>query len=319
MALGLLAIPVVVLSDWVQIGDQDWDLAWAIALMAIGFVLLKDDERDERTKAPRPTTATALASPAVEAAVPRRRKPRSPLTFMTLGAAFVACAIASMFTASGAVSLDAGQFVALAVMVVGLGLVVGGWWGRARFLVVIAMFLLPVMVVASMVDAPLRGDVGGGYVSVGRENPDEYSLLVGTMTLDYSNYRFEEGETAKVDVTFFAGDFEIYVPPGVDVVVRGEMDIGTADLFGAGFDGRNMSFDNESFDRKGLTKGSLIVNVDGGLGSFDLTWARWVEQQKRFDLRQEERKEHKARRDERGQESDARKGAKKDGRRKDSN
>lgn len=232
---------------------------------------------------------------------------RSPLGFMTLGAAFVAVAFASLLAGSNVVALDPGQFVAIPVITLGLGLVVAAWWGRARLLILLAMFLVPVMVVASMIDVPLRGSISADYTGVTRGNVEgEYELLAGSMTLDFARYRFGDAPT-EIDVTFGAGDVEIFVPPGVDVEVNGEVDLGVADLFGEGFKGRNLKF-GDTYERKGLTKGSLVINVDGGFGSFDTTWASWVEHNKRLELRREERREQRReeRREQRKDRGDAR-------------
>ena len=211
---------------------------------------------------------------------------------MTLGAAFVVMALASTLIASKLVALDPGQFVALAVMTIGGGLLVGAFWGRARLLVILGMFLVPVMVVASMIDVPLSGPISGGYTEITRKDlRDEYRLLAGTMRLDFSTFDFDDTPT-EIDVTFVAGDVEIYVPPGVEVEVNGEVDVGIADVFGDSYEGRDLKF-GDSYERDGLTEGSLVLNIDGGLGSFDTTWATWVDRAERYERRIEQRKERR--------------------------
>jgi phage shock protein PspC (stress-responsive transcriptional regulator) len=312
LAVVLLIIGLLFVSEWVQIGDMDWTLIWAIALVAVGFVLL----RDEPTREPAAAAETGTARPVpdqIEARPRRRRRPRSPLGFMTLGATFVVLAMASMLMASDTVELDPGQFMALIVMTLGAGLVVGAWWGRARLLVLLAMFLVPVMVAASMVDVPLKGSITSPYTLIKRKNVEpEYRLLAGTMTLDFSTFDFGETPT-EVDVAFAVGDVEIYVPPGVEVEVNGEVDLGVADLFGEGQQGRDLQF-GDSFQRDGLTEGSLVVNVDGGLGSFDTTWAHWADRHIRDRERHKRRQERKEE-----QKKDERREAKRDGRNRDRN
>ena len=315
MVLGILALFV---SDWVQQGDQtNWNLLGAVALVAIGFVLLRDEPSSEvATRAP--IRESAGSAPPFEVPARRRRKPRSPLGFMTLGGAFVAVAVASLLVGSNAVELDIGQFIALVVTTLGLGLVVGAWWGRARLLVVLATLLVPVMVLGAMIDVPLNGSLGQDHYGPRRDAQREYRLLAGAATVDLSRYRFGN-EPTEIDLSFVAGDMDVYVPPGVDVTVTGALDVGVYDLFGDGDRGRNLAFSG-SYERDGLTEGELVINVDGGFGSFDTTWATWIDQQKRYKMRRQERKERRERQERKEQRERQKERAevKKDGRGRDS-
>lgn len=290
LTIAFVIVGFLFLSEFVAFENIDRSFIWAVALVGIGLVLL----RDESVTEPRTSTEAQPLQPQ-EARAPRvrrARRPRSPLGFMTLGAAFVVMALASTLIASKLVALDPGQFVALAVMTIGGGLLVGAFWGRARLLVILGMFLVPVMVVASMIDVPLSGPISGGYTEITRKDlRDEYRLLAGTMRLDFSTFDFDDTPT-EIDVTFVAGDVEIYVPPGVEVEVNGEVDVGIADVFGDSYEGRDLKF-GDSYERDGLTEGSLVLNIDGGLGSFDTTWATWVDRAERYERRIEQRKERR--------------------------
>lgn len=309
VGFALLAVFAMFLLNWIQLGSIDWNVLWAIGLISIGFVLLRDEPDRPQVATTQPVPEMAPGVPQV--AVPKRRpkRARSPLGFMTLGAAFVAVAIAGSLLGAGVAQLDAGQFVALVIMTIGLGLVVGAWWGRARILVLLAMFLVPVMVVTSMVDVPLRGSLNQNqYVEVHRGAEREYRVLAGSLTLDFGRYRFGDKPT-EIDVSFVAGNMNIYVPPGVDVTVEGEVDVGRADVFGDSFEGRNLTF-GDTYRREGRTEGELVINVDGGLGLFDTTWATWVDRDKRNRRRDRERQERK----ERDRNRNNRRGVKKGGR-----
>ena len=105
-------------------------------------------------------------------------------------------------------------------------------------------------------------------------------------------YRFPATRPVNVDLSFVAGDVDVLVPEGVTVRIRGEVDVGVADIFGERYEGRNIRF-NDLNARKGLTDGLLIVDVDGGLGSFDATWAYWVDDNIRAEERRRERRERR--------------------------
>jgi hypothetical protein len=74
------------------------------------------------------------------------------------------------------------------------------------------------------------------------------------------------------------------------------MDAGRADLFGERLEGNDLTFAHTFLRASEYTEGTLVVNVDGGVGSFDTTWAYWVEQNLR---RKEVRRERRERRAER--------------------
>ena len=305
LAIAMIAIATIMLFNWAGMEGVDWSFLWAAGLIAIGFVLLRDEPttRPETAKEVRAEGAPTL--PIVDRAPARPRRPRSPLGFMTLGAAFVAIALAVLLSMAEVFVLDMGQYLGLGVTVLGGGLIVSAWWGRARLLVLVATLLVPVMVLASMIDVPLEGSIGATSHYPRAELPDEYQMLVGSLDLDLSRYRFGD-EPTEVDISFVAGDVNVFVPEGVRVTVTGTMDVGVSDLFGRGAQGRSLDL-NGTFYRNGLTEGELILNVDGGFGSMDTTWATWVDHNKRLEMRLEQRKERKER-------SDAREEAKGDGR-----
>src|SRR5439155_11541866 len=90
----------------------------------------------------------------------RPRRERSPLGWITLGALLVVVGGAAGFDQAGIVSPSPGQYVALAVTVIGLGLLAGAWWGRARWMAVLGLLLLPVVLLASLIQVPLVGGFG---------------------------------------------------------------------------------------------------------------------------------------------------------------
>ena len=73
----------------------------------------------------------------------RLRRERSRLGPITLASALLAVGGAALLNNIGLTSLTGGQLGALALIVLGAGLVVGAWWGRARWLTFIGLLLLP--------------------------------------------------------------------------------------------------------------------------------------------------------------------------------
>jgi phage shock protein PspC (stress-responsive transcriptional regulator) len=303
--LGMVAIVigVLVLIDALDAHLGAWE--WAVGLLVIGFLLLREDPRarPSRVTAQREvggSTAgggTAVAGSAVSDKTARVRRPRSALSLITVGAALLAVGAALLLTTADVLSLDPGQYIALTVAVLGIGLIVSGWWGRARILILVATALLPFMFIGSMIDLPLRGTVGDIYVQPRTQVADEYRLLAGSLNLDLTRYRFTD-VPLEVDASFVVGGMEIYVPPGVEVTLNGELKVGETDIFGRHSSGTRLALDG-SYLRPGLTDGQLIVNVDGGIGMVRVIWARWVDDEKRATLERQQRHEEGVTNDER--------------------
>ena len=287
----LIGVAVVILID--TLGTWGGPGLWAVALIAIGIALLQD----EAEPLPPPPEAAAMpgetVDPAAEPRAPRVRRRRSPLGAYTLGAALLMVAIAVGLSSSGAIEIDVGQHLALVLLTLGAGLILGAWWGRARLLIVLGIAVIPFMLAASALHVPIDGYVGDRYVTSGSAKlADRYEVLAGSLEIDLSRHRFGP-EPTELEIDFVLGDIGIWVPPGVEVITTGSMDAGKADLFGDHKEGTDIDLAGVH-RRPGLTEGTLIVDVRGGLGSFDTSWATWIEQRKRRRLEREQREEARA-------------------------
>src|SRR6266508_6534332 len=108
----------------------------------------------------------SAASPAGWGAAPtsvaeRRPRPRSMLGWLTVAAALLAAGVAGALDNLGVVNLTPARIVALVLSVIGIGLLVGSVRGRAWWLILLGLLLVPVMAVAIVAsDVPLRGRTG---------------------------------------------------------------------------------------------------------------------------------------------------------------
>ena len=299
LPLALIAIAVIILIE--TLGSWGGPGLWAIALIAIGIALLQDEREAPAAATREPLDADASratdvahvtnAAPALTEPRPRVRRRRSPLGVYTLGATLLVVATAVALTEADVFDMDLGQFLALGLVMLGAGLIVGAWWGRARLVVLAGFLVVPFMLTASILHVPLRGEVGDRYISGSNVQLEEkYELLAGKMQLDLSEHRFGT-EPTEIEIDFVAGDVDVWVPPGVHVTTTGTLDVGVADLFGKNQEGSRIDLTG-SHDKPGLTEGELILHIRGGFGSFDLSWANWIEDQKQKLLdRIEQRKE----------------------------
>jgi hypothetical protein len=259
-ALGaaLLAIGAVVL--WQKLSDPygAFDGSGEHVLLAAGLIvggifLLRDDP-------------TVRGLQFKRDAVARRRRTRSPLGLFTLAGAFMTLGTAIVLGNLDILTLSVGQLTALAMVVVGAGMLVGAWWGRARWLMLIGVLLIPAVMVTGYIDMPPRGQVGSIYLHAtsGSELASRYNLLFGTMTIDMMDMRRLTG-TKFINVNVAAGNVTLYVPEHLNLRVAGHIELGNTTL-GSGYqDGEDLSFSRVYEGRRG--QGTLDVDVNGGIAS----------------------------------------------------
>ena len=316
-ALALFAVALLVLAGpvwmpFVQAGYLDASLLWSVVLVALGFMLLQGDRPPRSTAAPPPSPpvtppGTGLAKRTTTARLPlRRTKPprvrrkRSPLVWIVLGAMLLVVGCGALLDNLGLVDLGLRVLLATAVTVLGAGLIVGAFWGRARWLIPLGILLMPGLIFASVVEVPLRGSIGGHY-----EYPSNaaglrsgYRVLAGDLQLDMTNFDFNEGETIIVPVRMIVGSLILSVPHGVSVEVDGHIGAGRSSFLGRRKQGFELNLD-ESDAKDDLTR-RMILQVDAAFGSVAVHRYRLVKdlraaaraKRREKQQRQEERQEN---------------------------
>jgi len=163
-----------------------------------------------------------------------RRRPRSALGWLTVAAALLAVGVASALDNLGVVNLTPGRVVALVLTVIGIGLLVGSVWGRAWWLILLGLLLVPVMAVASVAgDVPIRGRTGQQLEQPASlaEVQSEYRLSAGQLTLDLRRVDFGSG-SHRIMVRIGAGDLQVVLPNDQPVTVISRVGVGEVQLLG---------------------------------------------------------------------------------------
>jgi phage shock protein PspC (stress-responsive transcriptional regulator) len=252
-------------------------VAAAFVIIVAGVALLRQGERHAAVTASpaaeRVTRAPAApASVAVPAAPVRRRvkRPPSPLGWYVLGAIFAAIGLLALATNLLGVDVDPGQFFGVALAALGIGLVIGTWWGRARLLILLGVLLLPFAVTASFVTAPIAGGVGDHWFepTSPAEVRDEYRLVGGRIILDLTDLE-ATGEPIVISASVAIGRLVVHLPAdasfeidagvgGGDLLVLGTRQVGSglSDRYVQEGDGPRFVLDLET--------GIGAILVDGG-------------------------------------------------------
>ena len=217
--LGIVLIAIGVLSLTSRIGDSLGvhlgSLAWALLLIGGGLALFRRSEDLDRVAAP--TQSAEMTTPTVPLPgmpVARARRPpreRSPLGWLTLGLALAASGLVTVLRNAGTVHLSLAQTLAIPLTIIGVGLLVGAWIGRARWTMMLGLLLVPVVVLASAFTVPMNGTYADIHVTRASQIRDSYVLSGGGLELDLS--RIDPAQLpAVIDVQVGAGSVDVGLP-----------------------------------------------------------------------------------------------------------
>jgi len=232
---------------------------WALVIIVTGIVLLR---RREGTSAAAATpTAVELPAASVAKAPPR---PRSPLAWYVSAAVLLAVGVLAVVSQVAEREVSPGQFFGAALGVLGIGLVVGAWWGRARILILLVILLAPMGIVASFLTAPLEGGVGDHTFApvTAAEVQHEYRSLGGRLTLDLSQLT-----TSPRDIHIAAsvafGQLQVILPEGASIEIHTQ--VGAGDVMVLGSQDVGTSLDGV-FIRRHLNRTTYILDLEAGIG-----------------------------------------------------
>jgi hypothetical protein len=180
---------------------------------------------------PPPDRAAAWGASPPPPRRPRRRPFLGPLTFAV---ALIVTGLAVALNNLDVLDLSIGQLLAVFLTVVGAGLLVGTWWGRAWGLIPVGLLAVPVVAVAALAGpVPLQGGVAERlFQPTGPADVrPAYRLAGGEMILDLSGVKFGQG-TPPIQASVAGGRVLVVLPDEVAAEVRGRVGVGALDLLG---------------------------------------------------------------------------------------
>ncbi|MBK5227056.1 MAG: hypothetical protein JJE05_00920 [Actinobacteria bacterium] len=251
----LLAVFAYQVWDRMKLGiGTSYSTLFAIGLVGGGLVLLSGDRTQVET----------------DLATSQERRPRSPLFLLTISGLLLVVGAALGLGALGNAELGVGQLTSLALLVVGLGLLVGAFLGRARLLMPLGVLLVPAVLVTSFIPFPPRGHIGSRVLRAnGPVQLDEiegsHRMLLGDLNIDLVDVVPKDFGDREIDVEVSAGNFSLYVPFGINLEVMGTVEAGNVTIGRGRETGTHLSF-HESFQGT-RDAGALTVRVRGGVAS----------------------------------------------------
>lgn len=232
---------------------------WAAAVIVLGILLIR--RRETAPAASAIASAPAVIAPPRTPAVPR---PRSPLGWYVYAAVLLAIGVLALASQVAGVEVKPGQFFGAALAVMGVGLVIGGRWGRARILILPAVLLLPIAVTASFVTAPLEGGIGDHRYAPANaaELRTEYRAMGGRITLDLSRLSIV-AQPIRIAASVAVGQLVVIVPDGASVEVRTRVGAGDAQVFDSSDGGTSL---DDVYIRRHQFGPTYILDLRAGIG-----------------------------------------------------
>ena len=198
----------------------------------------------------------------------RPRPPRSVLGLVTVSVCLLVVGALLVVANLTALQVTAAAVLASALVVVGLGLLVGARFGRSRGLMLLGVPLAAATLAASAVSTPVAAGLGDRLwqpVSTTELQPT-YRLGAGDGTLDLS--RLSGADARPVTASVGLGRLRVIVPRDLDVTVHGRAGAGNVTLFGDDHAGRRV--DRQVTDPSVASTGSITLDLRVGVGHVEV-------------------------------------------------
>ena len=305
LGIGLVFLAILILLD--NFTFLSTGIVWSVGLLVVGVLLYTGDlprlvrkqENNEQegvqqmTTTETPTTAlgqtdtpsgpgdtggavppTPTPTPPVLPPPPPKPKETSYLGRITIGAVLVSLGVLAILDNIPGLPIEPQprHYIALATVVVGLGLIVGGFVGRARWLILIGALLVPTLLFSPVVEYNWNSEEFDRTVSPDTfaELEESYTQDVGNLVIDLTDLPWD-GETVDLTVAVDAGNIEIWIPPGVGLEGEASVDVGHVGAFGresSGFGNPSLQFDNPG------PAGTVVLDAAVDLGNIDIQVGR---------------------------------------------
>jgi len=204
---------------------------------------------------------------------PKPRREPSILGPLTWSLALIGLGLLTLIDFTGA-DVAFAAYPALALAIVGLGLLAGTWYGRSRGLIALGLVAAFALCIASVADA------GRPYqdrwvrartitvTDVGAIQPT-YDFGFGRSRLDLSSVDFTD-HTVRTMIDGGVGELIVIVPREVDVLTDIDVGLGEMLVFGQHRDGDSVKTQIRDDGPDGPGGGQLELRIDQGLGRVEV-------------------------------------------------
>ncbi|HJR91854.1 MAG TPA: PspC domain-containing protein [Acidimicrobiia bacterium] len=299
IGVALLALAAVIVLD--NLTFLSGSLLWATVFIVIGVLLYRGDLMPRGTTPPAANgeegAALATSSVTVPAGAgedagtpppippqpylppappvpPPPPQPPSILGRLTIGVGLLALGVMAVLdNLTPLIEPQPRHYMALATVVLGLGLMVGGFAGRARWLILVGIFVIPPLLVSPAAEVDWEQGFDRRFAPTElTEIQPFYRAAAGRYEFDLARVPWD-GETIELEVELAAGEILVIVPQDVAVTGTAEVSIGEIDTP----DGNRAGVGEISqvFDIPG-TAGTIDLDLQVGAGAIEINQARPV-------------------------------------------
>lgn len=271
-------------------------LIWAIVLVTVGLLLYRGDigprtesdgnRTDSEPTQPTGPTVTAERPPSEGGAdtpipptghrpgppppttPPPPPSPPSVLGRLTIGAGLLALGVLAIVdNVTPLVDPQARHYLALATVVLGLGLLTGAFLGRARWMILLGVFLIPGLLVSPVTEVDWEGEFERVVAPAALDGlPSTYRSSAGSYVFDLTESDWD-GQELALDVEVAAGQIVIRLPE--DVGLAGSARVGIGAIEAPDGDRGGLGDISRSFALPG-DRGTLNVDLDVGAGVIEI-------------------------------------------------
>lgn len=255
LGAALLMLGVILLVAQFDLWNAN--VGGALLLIGVGVILYRR-EADRRGMGGESTGTAASPEDADEASgraelapwadattpLAERRPPRerSWLGWLSLGAALAVGGALWMAREAGVAEPSLAQLLAAPLTVLGIGLLVGSWAGRARWTAVPGLALVPIVLVVGVITVPLEGAWEDRYLRphTAAELRPAYRQSGSSLVLDLS--RLCPGQHPEpIRATMGVGDIQVVLPKGSPSSIAVSAGLGSVSVLGRSRGGLGIS------------------------------------------------------------------------------
>lgn len=217
---------------------------------------------------PPPPTRTTPVLP-LAAATP---KERSILGRLTIGFMMLGIGALAMLDIMPGLEIDARprHYLALATVILGVGLLVGSMWGRARWLILVGIILVPTLLFSPLMErdwGALRWNTTISPTNFEAVDP-VYDIELGRLVIDLSQLPWD-GEEILVSARADVGRIIIWVPQDVGVSGEITVDVGRVRSFRSGVSAIGLGSPRVFVDEVG-SRGMVHLDAHVDVGAIDV-------------------------------------------------
>lgn len=251
------AIAVIILLN------IDWRPANAIALIAVGILVVALVQRGSANTSADPSVLTAERIHQT-----RTPSPSSRLTPAIVSLLAIALGVMMWLEISDTSKIGGRSMVAILLIISGLGLLISSFIGHARGLIAIGI-ILSLLLIPAGIDTP--ASVGDRtWIPTSSTDVGPYRLGMGTATLDLRNIAMAENTRVSLDSRVSIGQLIVLLPASdVDGTISAHVGVGSISVFGA----RDVSGLNQTQNitfGPGKSSPQLILELSVSVGEIEV-------------------------------------------------